>query len=202
MPIGIGAGRIAIDTASATTNSPLLWQDTFTDSNGTLLTAHTPEVDTVGNGYTAPFGSSVEIWNNTAGANAGAVLDITLADLGQRASQYQFDAILGSNAAAVIILYFRTDATRTNRWRLDFKTTAFTLFEDNTQRDTVGHSLSSGTTVSVIVTDDGNNITVDVNSGTYTLSYTSTTHATETYWGIDHRSQADAVWAFDNMDIS
>lgn len=66
---GSGAG---IGSATATVTTPAyILEDTFTDTNGTLLTSHTPDIDIVGGGWAGS--NHFDIQSNKATIAAGAV---------------------------------------------------------------------------------------------------------------------------------
>ena len=63
-------------------------QDTFTDTNGVLIPSHTPDIDTVGGGWTDSFGNtpkptiqSNQFDNTNTGASSQHVIDSGQADL-------------------------------------------------------------------------------------------------------------------------
>lgn len=60
--------RIGQNAAGPTTQ----FYDTFTDANGTLLTAHTPDIDVVGGGW-AKNGGAIQIFGNQADPSGDGV---------------------------------------------------------------------------------------------------------------------------------
>ena len=87
--------------------------DTFTDTNGVDLSAHTPEIDRQGGGY-AEIAGDWEILSNeaktTSAADARVVIDSGIYD-----GQFSIDMKVGlANGAAYLI--FRANAACTNYW--------------------------------------------------------------------------------------
>src|SRR5262249_50688116 len=77
----------AFTTAPASVGDDVLVRDAFTDSNGTAITAHTPDVDRPGAFYTVTGASPTPtVTNNTVGITGGgghlqATLDVGAADI-------------------------------------------------------------------------------------------------------------------------
>lgn len=106
--------------------------DTFTDTNGVDLSAHAPEIDRQGGGYTEIAGDW-EILNNeaktTSIANARVVIDSGIYD-----GQFSIDMKVGlANGAAYLV--FRANAACTNYWVIGL--------DDATQR-TLLYSVTAG----------------------------------------------------------
>lgn len=71
------ATRMRLSAAGGTVT---LFYDTFTDTNGTAITAHTPDIDTVGGGWAVYLSSGFEIQSNkcvnSTGGSKGCICDV------------------------------------------------------------------------------------------------------------------------------
>jgi len=108
-PLVKGVARGITNSGGAAASGPLV-QDTFTDTNGTLLTAHTPDVDTVGGGWVSwGNGGSIDIQSNKASTIGGGsnpnfgshYIDAGAADV-DITSTYAVDA---SNDLGILVRY-------------------------------------------------------------------------------------------------
>ena len=92
----------------------MIFQDLFTDSNGTNLTAHTPDIDTAGNGWVDQVGS-MEIQSNEAAADGNE--RITTVDVENADVEISCDVITPSSGSRGLAMYFRW-VNSSDYWRL------------------------------------------------------------------------------------
>ncbi len=169
--------------AGGAAGSPtVLLKDTFTDADGTNLTAHTMDV---GPGWTVYAGSwdirgdKTEITSSTGG-NAAA------ADAGHSDATVQADVTPGNNSCG--ILFRLTDAN--NYWwaESDNNAQAFRLVEWNAgsviNRGQVAVTLNGGTTYTVQAVLSGSTITVTLDGGNMITYSSATFNQTATKHGL------------------
>jgi hypothetical protein len=198
------ASGVAIGTGAASVST--LFHDTFTDTNGTLLTAHTPDVDTESAGWTAwnkgdGDGLSLEIQDNATynpnetypywSYRRHNYTDVGVADL---TATFTFIPKLGQ-ASNINMLYFRRQDT-SNYWRAatlwtsantyTLRLTEFNAGTGTTRAEETGISYTDDLSdTSVIVTTSGDSITVSwPDTAASDLTYTSSFLNTATGVGI------------------
>jgi len=159
-----------------------LLSDTFTDSPGTALGSHTMNT---GSGWTVPSGAFQVGASNQAVGVTDDTSNIAIADAGQADVTVSVDIFVPPTAQAWGLIFRYVDTS--NYWQLAMVNGTLELDEivagTPTTRDTevTGGSLDS-TTVSFSVVLSGSSITATV--GAYNLSYSSSTHATATKFGM------------------
>jgi hypothetical protein len=93
--------------------SGYLVQDTLTDSNGTVLTSHTPDVDSVGNGWQAGAGT-FKITSNHVYLDSGiGTVNNNLIDTGAADHSLAFDVTTGTSTTGWGV-NFRASASNDN----------------------------------------------------------------------------------------
>lgn len=153
-----------------------LFYDQFIGTNGTNLTAHTPDV---GNAWAAAFGT-MTIQSNAAYATSGAYY---VADMGQAnmviTARLQLDS---GNSVGVIARY--TDLS--NYWFFYARTGLAILYErtsgSSINRASGDPACSTSTWYDVVFTLNGSSISATLNG--LTLNYTSSQHASNTKAGL------------------
>ena len=183
-----GMGRAGNFSALPDSAPVTLALDTFTDTNGVALDAHTMDV---GSGWTHQIGTT-QIQSNKAVSNvtgSGAVHntnDVGVANLTIEmiATVYFVDSANDTSAA---ILSRYVDANNFWMTRIHTDTNTFDLFENTggsfTQRDTASVSIDDATTYTLKITPDGDDITALLDGGNE-LTYTSSQHNTATLHGF------------------
>jgi len=168
--------------------------DTFTDTNGTLLSSHTPDTDSEGGGWQ---GNDVDIQSNEA-APVGSGARICMIDAGVSDCIITAGLTIGASGAIHGFGFRYIDGS--NLWALTIKksTTTLDLVERNGGTNTVRDSDSSAPTgdLDMTVTLDGTSIEGDY--GGTQVSYTSSFQETETYHGL-YGTNASNKW--DDFEI-
>lgn len=159
-------------------------QDTFTDTDGTGLASHTPDVDTVGAGWSVLSSTPVILSNRLDPAEGQAMIDSGIADGIVRADVYG-----RQNGGAVGPAFRVQDAS--NMWFAVIifgATDNFYIFQrsggSNTVRASTVVTVDLLTYYTIEVTLDGSSITATLDGGNE-ISFSSATLATETrhgYW--------------------
>ena len=187
----------------------VLVYDTFTDTNGTALDAHTPDIDRSGSGWTEQH-FSFDITSNKATMDVGgdtqpqglASIPTTAADVVIETVAQTSDN--GSSSAFGIALRY---SDNNNYWLLDVVPVSDTarMFEVNggsyTSRGTSSPTIDINTdyTLKAIASDQTIIFTVD---GGDTVTYTSASHnESQTTHGIRGGNQAD-TGAWDWFKVS
>jgi len=168
-----------------------LFYDTFTDTDGTLLDAHTPDIDTVGGGWTNAHGSWDIQGNKAQKCTAGSAPQAAIAvvDVGQA------DCVLTATftlATEDSYGYGGFTARFTDKDNLFF--ISISASEDRfalarrqggvwTTLDYVSVPISAGVEYTIRCTLAGNDITAVLN-GTYTVSATDSMNNTSTVHGL------------------
>lgn len=188
------------------TGPTVLLADTFTDANGTLLSAHTMDV---GSGWSALAPLSMPtVQSNKASAAVGAPgVFMALSDAGQADGTLGVD-IHYADVDVPVGLGLRV-ADLSNAWLVTYSGTAgeWTLAEISggvpTTRATASDTLVEGLTYHIDVILDGEQITLFV-LGSQRLTYAGSSGLTgNTNHGIFfHRANLAAVHAFDNFTMT
>jgi lysophospholipase L1-like esterase len=153
--------------------------DTFTGTNGTALTSHSPDVNTPGHAWVSPSGAlnlqGNKARNTTTGTTAISVIDCGISDA---TVQVVVNETIGGNADAGLVLRY---SDLSNYWKcyLDCGSGTVTLDEHSTANGTVtrgsaSFAQSAGTNYLVTAVLSGSTIRVFVN-GQHQFSYTSAT---------------------------
>lgn len=172
-------------------------EDTFTDTNGTALTSHTPDTDTVGSGWVLKRGDGPTIQGNVlTDLVATSVVEVVAIDTGQTNGEVSVDIVVGTggtNAVPGLILR-TTNATGAANivgyiaW-LNRSTDELVLSryesETATPLDTASVTIDAGDAVTLTATMLGDSITVvatgDVSA---TVSASDSTYSANGYHGI------------------
>jgi len=181
---------------------PRLFYDTFTDADGTALTAHTPDIDTVGGGWVAGV-SGLQIASNrcvppTTGEHLNyfntGVSNVRVGVDGGRAT--------GNSIIAVIVRYIDNN----NYWILRHNSTTRKLevFEKTggafTLRAEAAQDFDTNTTYALTIEASTSAVSVAVQDGA-SAAYASTTHNAGTRQGIRARDSATTSF-FDNFEVA
>lgn len=167
-----------------TSGGSILVSDAFTDTNGTLLTAHTPDVDTVGGGWLGT--SSCDIQSNRAQGNSTAGrenwIECSTADV-VISGDLSLAASVGGDKGPGLIARV---ADANNYWLGIMWKTVIRIYEKTsgsyTQRASTAFTAATETDYPATLTVSGTSITFNVD-GTE-ISYTSSTHQTNTKHGV------------------
>lgn len=172
-----GSGSQDLSSSGGDTEGRCPFLDTFTDSNGTDLTAHTADT---GESWTGTMGTW-EIQSNKASSTASSTYEVT--DIGDNQDggiwtvdgitagtgdgQFQFDFREGANDRLRIIIRWQNDSLR-------FQELVGGSGTANDQTyNTVG--LSTGSTYKIVVTMDGTDVVMEVyEDGSLLQSHTFT----------------------------
>jgi hypothetical protein len=193
--------------------SGTLVYDTFTDTNGTNLTAHTPDIDTVGGGWSTNH-ASVRILNNKWQAGSGFPGPwSSWIDCGKTTVEVSAEI-----TTSLDNIYWAGISTRFIDANNQFQAVFYDYWGENqvrileissgvyTERASVACSitLASNTSYPMTVTDDESTITIS-SSVAPDLSYTSSLFAGSTYVGLRSSnrvsiSEADQIKA-DNFTV-
>ncbi|GAG00847.1 unnamed protein product, partial [marine sediment metagenome] len=190
---GIVIGGVTVELVTVTS------KDTFTGSNGTLLTAHTPDI---GNGWTLEEGTALEITSNRA--TQPAATNTTMA-VETSTSDVVVEATLGQGDVNTKVgLAFRLqDADHT--WRVTITNTAIALQYIDTsafQRGTYfppGGTIDTAFAIKVVAIGDQIEVYVD---GVLQMEWTDTLLQTETKCGIFAQNDGGANQHIDDFKVS
>jgi hypothetical protein len=158
----------------------VLFYDTFTDANGTLLTAHTPDVDVVGGGWVLDAGT-ITIQSNRA--QATAALARYFVNAGHADTTVSMDIISDAGGAGGFIVRWQNSL---NHWicRLLASTGRIQIFDVNagtlTLRAETAVVVAYPATLTVVMS--GTTITLTYNS--LSASYSSSFLQTQTRHGL------------------
>ena len=175
----------------------VLFFDSFTDADGTLLTNHTPDVDTVGGGW-VDIGGPWDINGNRARSTAGSTWKASVIDTGR--SDVLVTADLTVNSFNVGIVLNAVDAS--NYWTAQaMRNLAELRLQEqtggtSTVRASTSRSYSGGETFTLTAKREGAQMTVT--EGANELSYSSSLHAASTRHGI--RAYAENSYA-DSFEV-
>lgn len=142
-----------------------LLYDTFTDTNGTLLTAHTMDV---GGGWTNQIGT-FDIQSNRANrASAGSPDNQSVATADAGMADYEVTCTVngaaGSDGTGIAVRYSASNQ-RFYFAQIEILNNAFRIYEYNagyTQRATASTSLTGGTDYDMVVRMEGTTITASL----------------------------------------
>ena len=158
-------------------------RDTFTDTNGTSLASHTPEL---GGPWTAVSGTAA-IQSNKWAASVGSTVFTTL-DVGKPNFTLDVDFTLSTSDSFAPYLWVRY-ADASNNWQIYRPAGGDTWYLDEctagvtTTRATGTLAITNGNTYGLRVVCSGPNITLLVD-GTPVLTYSSTSQQTNTIVGL------------------
>jgi hypothetical protein len=226
MRLGIGLSPSISDivrgkSLSSSLPGPLV-QDTFSgESDGTLLTAHTPDIDTVGGGWvddgaTGPGdGDVLAIQSNAVEPDQVAFDSVQRAvvDSGASDVDISLDVTIDSNADGTEGILFRYvdvdnhwqaiwgNGDSVHIWVIDER-----VSKTYTRRASVAFTPSATTTYSFRVVASGTSITATIDGG-YQIAYTSSLYQTATKHGImgqsrDYVGAPATPPAYDNFVVS
>lgn len=193
------AGHTGIQAYSVVVSDGTFIQDSFTGTDGTLLTSHTPNVDVPGTAYTSFFANTLKILSNKAvvtanATNCSAVIDVTHAD-----TTLTVDYTHGNTG--VVALYIRaTDVN--NTWSIVWATGTWTLYSyasgTPTVRATAAQTLNNAQVYALRVVCLGDVITFSVD-GVQKITFTLSLYNTKTIHGLFANNTAQA---FDNLVVT
>jgi hypothetical protein len=160
----------------------VLLKDTFTDTDGTLLTAHTMDV---GPGWTQPSGSAWEIRSNQANHLSSDQQVRVYSDAGKANVTYTLDVVLSSFEFGVVFrfidsanywyVYYACNYGGSQLWKR--------VSGVKTSVATGTNTWTPGATYTITVTLAGDSISVAITNGT-TLTATDAAHNTGTKYGF------------------
>lgn len=180
-----GVGQLGAHNKVAAAGDVLIFNDTFTDADTTLLTAHTPELG----GPWSADGTSAVITSNEAGTGGLA------ADRGNRLALGKANIKITADVRCSIgsgtpRIYFRVKTNDANNWRDNYYVTfdsvkkLFYLREringTDYTRASSACNFTGGQVYAAEITADGNDIVAVCNG--VTLTYSSSSNSTNTYF--------------------
>jgi len=165
----------------------VLFQDSFTDTNGVLLQNHTPDIDSVGGGWLALSGIA-DIQSNQASRTIACHYRFDLGVADHKISG-EFSV---SNANQGPLLRVQDD---THFWYAVYNGSTLELYENN-----AGYTLRASSAVGAAVVPPyvveaeatGNNISA-LGRGVDSLNFTSALFNTETHGGLRMNSAGDTA---------
>lgn len=193
----------AVDTSdnesdpSSEVNAAFYFLDTFTEATNTLLPDHTPDVDTVGGGWTSNAGQgTIDAAQDAVYGLCNSWIDVGVADgtvtarvrLDSRASSISRASIYvrngGSSLSGYVIGLFGTgsDALLAIKLASDLSTL---------DSEVVSGSISDDTFYDLTITLNGTSISATLEG--FTVTYTDATFTSNTNIGIYSRLSGDAV---------
>lgn len=182
-----------------------VFSDTFTGTNGTLLTAHTPDVDTVGTGWEF-LSRSYELENNRANGNltfARAVADTAEADV-EITVDVRLNGATSSHNNAILARVVN-DASR---WSLGLSGDGVIEIAERTggtftvraQTSLAGGAITPGQSYPLKATLSGDDLTLEFVDTGETVSFNSSSHNTATKHGLSsYITTGDST--FDNFEV-
>lgn len=173
--------------------------DTFTDTNGTAIASHTPDVDVVGGGWTEVIGTDWTIQSNTANTttlDGTASIDCGAADI-NLSCEADSNALSSAEIQSAGLCARLSDAN--NFWAIiinDIGNT-FRISEKNggtyTTRASASVTINGGTFYTLTAQLSGATITAQID-GANEISYGSATlNQTTTVHGIKARRPVDRI---------
>lgn len=192
-----------------------LVSDTFTDTNGTSLTAHTPDVDTVGGGWslataTGSGSGTFTIENNKLEATrtSSTYFPIGTIDVGQADVTIDVNLTFETDDFGFDGIVFRYQ-DQSNFWFATREATSgdFRILEKNagvnTERASIAAGISAGTNHDMQVVLSGTSITATIDGGNE-ITFSSSFLETETTHGLIGVDRADPSVGtkFDNFQIA
>jgi hypothetical protein len=188
-------------------------QDTFTEASDTALASHTPDIDTVGTGWTAFSNSGTATFTVVAASdtldisevNSGAVIDTGLT--GAMKTSVDFNADSADNRASVQVKN-SGDATWATQdgYQFNFRPGADALFltevlnNSGTTLDTDTYAMDLNVTYNFAVTYNGGNLSVDVDGDTGLLTAADSTYDANTFAMVLHNLH-NGGGIFDNFVV-
>lgn len=180
--LGLGGG----------TDDPLLVSDTFTDSNGTALTAHTPDIDTVGSGWVNQSGT-YQIDSNAAHRETGPTGSVVAIDAGNADVTVKSD--ISAKTTSGIVARLSDDNNYWLGWAQDGK-----LYENNADSLTERADLGAPTIPNTLELEcNGSSITFRAETGLSATYASATFNQTATLHGL--RSNDD-LGIFDDFSVN
>lgn len=172
---------------------PLLF-DTFTDPNGTTLTAHTMDI---GPGWAVTAGTDANVTIQANRAFCGsATVEVRTADAGAADVTITGTLNVAGTSASILAALVGRCTDGNNFWQLALYNDGFYLFEVNagvvTQRGFVAKVWTANTDYAFSWTMVGNDHTCTVDGGS-TITFSSAVHAAATRHGI--RLISDSILA-------
>lgn len=189
------SGSVAVTTAGGTaTKTGFTWAyvwDTVTGSDGTAMSAHTPEVGTA----PAVTGTCTISSNKAICTAVSAGWGLVIYEAGAADVFISMQVTPSNLTAGRQGIAIRNSAPGSG-WRATIKSTIFELIEDSvTVRASAAVSLSTGITYTITVTANGQTITCqldganEINYGSATSNQTTTKHGMD--WGAANLGPKD-----------
>ena len=196
-------GRFKPSLLSSWKTPQFLFLDTFTDTDGTALSAHTPDYDGVGNGWICSGGTD-EIQDNkltnqssTAGDNVTCLVDVETGDCIVAA-----DVVPTAAWGMLFVRY----SDSSNNWRVRLETDANSFILQKieagvlTSVTSTSVTITAGESYGVVVVLSGNVITAYLN-GENKISFTSPFLNDQTSFGAFIDNIDSNAGAIDNFKI-
>jgi len=185
----------------------ILVEDTFTDTNGVLLSAHTPDTDTVGSGWIVEQGTPVIVDNKVEANGVDTTFIRCSIDSGKADVIITCDIEVASEQTTQQVILRFTDGN--NRWFVQITANTgvedtFNLLERNASVTTVrattsGFFVVTGQIVTIRVVASGSTISATLDGGNE-ISYSGATfNQTVTKHGLGLRG--DEIRTADNFKV-
>jgi hypothetical protein len=177
--------------------------DTFTDTDGTAIAAHTPDINTPGN----PWASIAGVWktlSNKAYPSSSSVLPHSVIDSTYADCTVQVDVTLYASSAKTGLVARYTDAN--NHWELTLSigTGLLELIERNAgvnyTRASTSVTIATGQTHTLKLVMSGTSFTGTMD-GTNTITYSSSSFQANTVHGI-RGTNSQTTERHDNFSVA
>lgn len=181
----------AVQVAAVVDCVTLVWQDTFTDANGTALTAHTPDVSPGGSGYTDINGGAGGIFRIIATNRVGETIGASVAGVrfnpGQASARASIDFVYKSGADFYFTLSPRDGSPIVVEVADNGGSENITIFDTAGNTSSAALGLVNGTTYTLTVENTPTQILATCNA----ISVTRTT--SEAYGDTDWEMTAEGL---------
>ena len=197
-----GTSTPAVQVATITDCSGgILWQDTFTGTNGTEITTHTPDISPGGAGYTTLSAQlAFELQSNSLQQIAGNLNPLIGFDPGLTATTATIKITWTSAIISVIL------APRNRAEEVAISYSGGINWQINVGGQTQSVTMTEGVTYTLIVEDTGTSITATVadSAGNNGVSVTKSTSlgTSSTVWQLGATMLMDGAITFDNLEVT
>ena len=182
----------------------ILVQDTFTDTNGVLLAAHTPDIDDVGTGWSNVFGTADIQGNRLAALTNDGVESRCLHVVDCGSSDFVYSSIVHTQASgnmAVGLIFRYID--NANYIQCTLASPSYAIYERAggvfTERGVATKASIGNSDYTMEITANGDSIGVTVD-GVSPLDITLATHQTATQVGVYSKNNTDTEW--DDLEVN
>lgn len=206
--------RRMVGAAAPPVGPTILFYDTFTDTDDVALTAHTPDIDTVGGGWVnyqyAGIPGSHEIISNKTRALEATTIPVSAANVNVADCTIVDTIFTGSGAAPRVPLVAYRLVDQANFWFAQLGLAANTIIiierteESNVTRASEALVVDADETWTVTATLSGNDHSITAVSGakSATVAYSSAVRNTATRHGIAEYTEGATIITHDNFTIT